>query len=81
MTCIAANTSTRNPTVRRALVISALAVAMTAPERADDPGLKRRIEALKKEVRMLKCELRASRQKTDAGTPSGPKMTMRVVVW
>ena len=54
MTGIVANKSTRNATVRRAFVIGALAVAMSAPEGADNSGLKRRIEALKKEVRLLK---------------------------
>ncbi len=42
----------------------ALAIAIVAPARADDSDLERRIEALENEIRLLKDEFPASRQKT-----------------
>ena len=63
--------------VRQGLAAVALAIAIVAPARADDSDLERRIEALEKEIRLLKDEFRASRQKTDAAIPSGPRMTMK----
>ncbi len=72
-----ARVSRHRGAVRRGLATIALVIAIIAPARAEDSDLERRIEALETEIRLLKDDLRASRRETEAGTPSGDKVTMK----